>query len=82
MHNNKTGAVGGGDAAGGAAAAAGPTEEELQARAEAEERRKDKHRKMEHDREKVRKGIRDKVTFRQRKLSNYVNIAVQHRKEG
>jgi len=61
--NPLAGAIPGGGSAEPAAAPAGPSEEEIQARLEAEERRKDKHRKMEGEREKMRKGIRDKYNI-------------------
>jgi len=52
--------TGGGEGGGEAKAEAGEDPEVVQARIEAEERRKDKHRKQEMEREKMRQDIRDK----------------------
>uniref|UniRef100_A0A914XIS8 Complexin 2 n=1 Tax=Plectus sambesii TaxID=2011161 RepID=A0A914XIS8_9BILA len=53
--------TGDGDAEGGEKTETGEDPEVVQARIEAEERRKEKHRKMENEREKMRQDIRDKV---------------------
>lgn len=50
----------------GAKTETGEDPEVVQARLEAEERRKDKHRKIEEDREKMRQGIRDKYQIKKK----------------